>query len=314
MHRWLLPLPLPTPVITRVDTESHPFRHVIRTGAHASGRTAFDTGLGFIAVWERVHGTRRIGNTDDVGRCAIVSVSYSTKELTALLLWSLHRILEPADLSILIVDNASTDDSLELLTRAQDAGLCTLVVNPTNLGHGPALNRAFGTEAVKRAHRAWILDSDCVIARPDALSAALAAHPDAEVIGESHWDQWHQQMRPELYSLIVDPSALERPDITSFSEGGDPAWEFLVSAERAGLRMTTFPFTTEGYIIHRGRGSLAAVAEASDPSHPLYSWAIEHHEPHFGGIDGAKTRYARIIEQFADEVGPDLDLERALRS
>lgn len=253
-------------------------------------------------------------DTEKVERFAVVSASYNTKQLTSLLLWSLHRILEPADLSILIVDNASTDGSVELLKRAERAGLCSLVVNPTNLGHGAALNLAFEHESVKGVDRVWILDSDCVVARADALRTSLAAHPEAPVIGESHWDRWHERTRHELYSLIVDPAALDRPDIDRFSDGGDPAWELLLSAERAGLELATFPFTAEGYIVHLGRGSLAAVAASQDESHPLYSWASEHNEPHFGGIDGAEARYTQIIEQFSDEVGPDLDLPAALRT
>ena len=112
---------------------------------------------------------------------------------------------------------------------------------------------------------------------------------------------------------MLDPAAVARPGIASFADGGDPAFELVVSAERAGLAIAEFPFTAEGYVIHLGRGSLAAVAAQRDDSHPLYSWAVEHNEPHFGGVDGARVRYEELVDAFEEEVGPDLDLVGALR-
>ena len=49
------------------------------------------------------------------GRVAVVTVSYNTRELTALLLWSLRRILAWESLEIVVVDNGSKDGSAELL-------------------------------------------------------------------------------------------------------------------------------------------------------------------------------------------------------
>jgi hypothetical protein len=112
----------------------------------------------------------------------------------------------------------------------------------------------------------------------------------------------------------VDPAALREPEVAPFTDGGDPAWELLTSAERTGLRLANFPFAAGGYLIHLGRGSLAAVASSTDPSHPLYSWAIEQHELHYNGIDAARDRHTRILRRFRSEVGPDLDLVAALRT
>jgi hypothetical protein len=53
------------------------------------------------------------------GRVAVVTVSYNTRELTALMLWSLRRILEWESLEIVVVDNGSKDGSAELPERHQ---------------------------------------------------------------------------------------------------------------------------------------------------------------------------------------------------
>lgn len=79
---------------------------------------------------------------EETARVAVVTVSYNTKDLTALLLWSLYRVLEWGALDVVVVDNSSRDGSAELLAQAQDAGLCDLIANNANLFHGPALNQA----------------------------------------------------------------------------------------------------------------------------------------------------------------------------
>ena len=243
----------------------------------------------------------------------VVSVSYNTKELTALLLWSLHRILDPPDLSILVVDNGSTDGSADLLRAARDAGLCELIANDTNLGHGPALNIAMSAAQVAEAPRVWILDSDCVITRPEALRAPLTKAPNAAIIGEARWDTWHGEHRFGLFSLILDPAALADADAAHFTNDGDPSWELLQSAVRAGLEMASFPFTADDYLVHLGRASLTAVFASGDVDHPHYEWATRHHEPHYGGVAQAKGRHSQILTRFRTEVGPELELVAALQ-
>jgi glycosyltransferase involved in cell wall biosynthesis len=238
----------------------------------------------------------------------VVTVSYNTLELTALLLWSLHRVLDWPVGEILVIDNGSTDGSRELLAEAAQAGLCTLISNDRNSGHGPGLNEAMD-RLRQRTHlpdRVWILDSDCVIARGDVLSAVFASPTTdgATIIGEAHWDPWHERHRFELYSLLIDATWLLHANDVPFTDDGDPAITLLDAAEAAGVAMAEFPFTAEHFLIHRGRGSLAAVANADDQQHPLYRWAVDHHEPHFGGVEGARDRYAVLARQFRADVGP----------
>jgi hypothetical protein len=210
------------------------------------------------------------------------------------LLWSLRRIVNWPDLEIVIVDNASRDGSAELLAEAAHAGVCVLLANDVNRQHGPGLNQGISWLASRPGPRPawiWILDSDVVVARPDVLCAALAVADSqrAALVGEPQWDPWHQAERFGLYSLLLDPARVWRPGIGPFTDGGDPSFDLLSCAARSGLRLAGFPFTAEGQVIHRGRGSLAAVFAAADRSHPLYDWAAGHHDPHFGEVPGSNA-------------------------
>ena len=241
-------------------------------------------------------------------RVAVVSVSYNTRELTAFLLWSLRRIVKWRDLEIVIVDNGSRDGSAQLLAEAARAGVCVLLANGVNRHHGPGLNQGISWLASRPGPRPewiWILDSDAVAARPDVLSAALAAahSGSAALVGEPQWDQWHQAERFELYSLLVDPAQVWRPELGAFADGGDPSFDLLASAARAGLGRAAFPFAGQGYVIHRGRGSLAAVFATGELSHPLYQWAVGHHDPHFGEVPGAGQRSEALLREFRRETG-----------
>ena len=251
--------------------------------------------------WPRAPGASR-------GRVAVVSVSINTRELTGFLLWSLRRIVNWPGLEIVIVDNGSCDGSAELLAEAGQAGVCVLLANDVNRQHGPGLNQGISWLASRPGPLPawiWIVDSDIVAARPDVLSAALAAadSDSAALVGEPQWDQWHQIERFGLYSLLLDPAQVWRHGIGPFTDGGDPSFDLLSSAARSGLRPAAFPFTAEGHVIHRGRGSLAAVFAAGDRSHPLYDWAVGHHDPHFGEVPGADQRYKALLREFRKETG-----------
>ena len=248
---------------------------------------------------------------------AVATVNHDTAELVALLVWSLYRVLNTNALSdIVVVDNGSSDGSAELLAGMAEAGLCQLVVNETNRQHGPGVNQALA-QLAERANDTgqapawvWLLDSDCVLARPDALDSALrrATTAGAAVIGESQWDPWHGVKRFGSHCLLVDPSRTWREPIVVFEAGGDPSFGFLTSCQAAGLALAEFGFLSDGYVIHRGRGTLARLVEAEERSNPLYGWAVEHHEAHFGGVTGAAERYEQLLTRFRDEV-PRLDAE-----
>ena len=241
-------------------------------------------------------------------RVAVVTVSYNTKELTALLLWSLRTVLDWPALEIVVVDNGSKDGSAQLLAEAEDAGICAYIRNESNHTHGPGLNQGISWLASRRGPLPtwiWVLDSDVVVARPDALtvSLTLAEHESAALLGEPWWDQWHNVDRFQTYSLLFKPAEVWQPGAKPFAEGGDPSFELLNSAMERGVKLAKFPFVADSYIIHRGRGSLAAVVASGELSNPQYEWAVTHHEPHFGLVPGARERYLELLRTFREDVG-----------
>ncbi|MEZ4658987.1 MAG: glycosyltransferase [Caldilineaceae bacterium] len=190
----------------------------------------------------------------------VASANYNTKPLIARLLWSLHHFLGAELGAVLIVDNGSTDGSVELLQAAADAGLCQLIANDQNRQHGPALSQALSHLAHAQQSRpgprpwVWLLDSDCIIARADAASRAIAAAnaSNASLVGESYWNRWNDEHRFAGYSLLLDPAQAWRAEIGAIPDGGDPIGDFAKSCQTQGVIAHSFPFAQDGFLIHRG--------------------------------------------------------------
>lgn len=104
----------------------------------------------------------------------------------------------------------------------------------------------------------------------------------------------------------MNPARTWREPIARFDPGGDPSFAFLSSCQAEGLVLAEFGFQRDGHVIHRGRGTLAQLVASEERSNPLYEWALEHHEAHYGGIKGAQERYAALTSRFLIEV-PELD-------
>lgn len=241
--------------------------------------------------------------------------------MIAHLLWSLYRFLGDELRSVVVVDNGSADGSVELLRAAAEAGLCELILNPHNRHHGPALSQAISHLAQAQQTQTgpqpwlWLLDSDCVVARSDAASAAIAVatEQNAALVGEAFWNRWNNRNQFAGFSLLLDPAQVWRAVVGGIPDGGDPIGEFEQACVADGVPRVSFPFTREGYLIHRGRSTLAAVRERAEVENPHYEWAQTHHAAHFQEAPNAEARYAELVAEFEQQV-PELTADALVRA
>ena len=146
---------------------------------------------------------------------SVVIVSWNTRALTTACLASLAAGAGRASWDAVVVDNASSDDSVAAI-RA-DFPAVQVIANPTNLGFAAANNQ--GIRACNGRY-VLLLNSD-TLAAPGSLQALVAfadAHPRAGVIGPR----------------------LENPD-GSFQTGPTPfpsLWTEFLSVSGIGRRLT----------------------------------------------------------------------------
>jgi N-acetylglucosaminyl-diphospho-decaprenol L-rhamnosyltransferase len=111
---------------------------------------------------------------------SVVLVSYNTAHLLKRLFATLDRATGNLKLQIIAVDNASTDNSVEILEREYPT--VTLIKNSKNVGFGRANNQAIAH--VKGRHT-LLLNTDAFLA-PDSLEKTVTfmeEHPRCGVLG-----------------------------------------------------------------------------------------------------------------------------------
>jgi GT2 family glycosyltransferase len=111
---------------------------------------------------------------------SILIVSYNTRHLLADLFAALRRAAAGIDVQYVVVDNASSDDSVEWL-RAHCPDI-DLIVNDRNIGFGRANNLSV---PLLKGRYVLLVNTDAFVA-PDTLEKTLAymdAHPRCGVLG-----------------------------------------------------------------------------------------------------------------------------------
>ena len=202
---------------------------------------------------------------------AVVAVNYETRELISHLVFSLYRILGGDQFSrLVVVDNASRDGSREQLQTLHDAGLLHLIANTRQRYHGPALNQALSWLARHDPREyVWVLDSDVIVLRRDALSGALGAIRGNALAGQKLPDH------VPLSCLLLDPRLVWQRGIPPFHDDGAPSEALQREVVRRGLGIADFPFGTGTYALHLGGATLDAIAERGDDGNRFYGWALQ---------------------------------------
>ncbi|MEX0429697.1 glycosyltransferase family 2 protein [Nocardioides sp. DS6] len=102
---------------------------------------------------------------------AIVVVTYNRADLLAPMLEGLRRLERPAE-AVIVVDNASTDHTGDVLAQARVAGL-QVVRSAQNLGGAGGFHLGLKTAYDQGFDRIWLMDDD-VVPAPDCLTVLLA--------------------------------------------------------------------------------------------------------------------------------------------
>ncbi len=111
---------------------------------------------------------------------SVIIVNWNTQDLLRQCLSSIYDTIEGLDLEVIVVDNASQDDSVAMVKR--DFPQVRLIENDENVGFTKANNQAM---AVSEGHYILLLNSDAVIL-PGAIEVMIAlaeSHPHSGLVG-----------------------------------------------------------------------------------------------------------------------------------
>ena len=244
--------------------------------------------------------------SEEPGRVVAITVSYNTVDLTRQLLYSLFAtgVVDALD-ELIVVDNRSRDGSLDYLRAMSRRGLITLIENRWPPYHGPGLNRAMSRLARRpdacTIEYVWILDSDVVVLRPDALADALrvARTTGAAIVGA------------KLYSMVIDPRTVWRRGLPPFEEQGHPADALRKLVVESGGLTVDHPFADDGYLLHHRAGSMLSVRNMGLKHNATAEWIAERAlrgQPvelpdAFPGAGDPDSAYARFQREFDAAVG-----------
>jgi GT2 family glycosyltransferase len=155
---------------------------------------------------------------------SVVTVNYRKGELLLACLDSVYRTAAGLSLEVIVVDNASGDDTATILPRRFPA--VRLILNPANVGFARATNR--GMAAAAGSYLLW-LNPDTVVQEGalQELLGFLRAHPEAAAVGprmvgpDGHLvlcrsPCWHGILHP---LLLAAQARNPRPSATSCRTG-----------------------------------------------------------------------------------------------
>jgi GT2 family glycosyltransferase len=133
--------------------------------------TSWKLGVGFLLIWFK--GTNLMGNELDL---SIIIVNWNTKKLLLDCLASVYETVTRISMQVWLVDNASTDGSVEAVKRFYPD--VKIIQNPRNMGFAAANNRAFKRMSGRYA---VLLNTDTVLTTGavEAIYDFMENTPDA---------------------------------------------------------------------------------------------------------------------------------------
>jgi GT2 family glycosyltransferase len=111
---------------------------------------------------------------------SVIAVSYNTAHLLTRFFAMLQAASRSIDVQLILIENASKDNSLEVMRRLNPAA--EIIVNPVNVGFGRANNQAV---SLIRGRYVLLLNTDAFVL-PETLEKTLSymeEHPECGVLG-----------------------------------------------------------------------------------------------------------------------------------
>lgn len=197
-------------------------------------------------------------SVDLTGTVTAVVINFRTPDLTTRAVTSFRRFYPR--LLLLIIDNGSgAGDFVRLQQLSASApDVITLITNPANLHHGPAMDQA---SRLARTPFVLFLDSDCEILRGGFLEGMLELLSDGPpryavgkkiLMNDRGFDvteNGHEYVRPVC---MLMNRALYR-ELPPFERHGAPCLANMRAASERGLQLLHFPI--DDYVRHDGRGT-----------------------------------------------------------
>jgi GT2 family glycosyltransferase len=174
---------------------------------------------------------------------AIVVVTFNRADLLRAMLAGLAELERPAD-AVIVVDNASTDHTAEVLTAALAAadlkGLQVITMEQ-NLGGAGGFHRGMRAAYEQGFDRIWLMDDD-VIPAPDCLDVLLAQDEDCLMAVREGIDGSLIELAATRFDL-ANPLAIKPKQASVVSTYGSRA----AMPERVALENVAF----EGFMVRR---------------------------------------------------------------
>jgi glycosyltransferase involved in cell wall biosynthesis len=221
---------------------------------------------------------------------------------------------------IIVCDNGSRDGGPTFLHQLEAAvPQVAVVYRHHGLSHARGMRAALRTRAALEAASATepataartnlllFCDTDVIFRNPTTLAALGELFVDGQTAaaGELRGDLYpYPEAQASFLAVRADWCA--RRETLPWVNHGAPSYWLQRSLWRAGGRIQHFPSNQGGFILHRGRAAVAAVAAEA----PLDSYAtIRSTAPHFMGVPGGAGIWAAAEARHAQLLRPEGEAE-----
>lgn len=189
-------------------------------------------------------------------RVSAVVINFQTPDLLTTAVRGFHHAYP--DVPLLIVDNGSSDESPELISRieAELGPSVRAKLLPDNRFHGPAMDLAIRE---LESPFVYVFDSDTETVRGGFLEAMIELGSDDDVYGVgkiAHVNKRGFAARSGIPVLLSAFMLIKRQiylGLPPFAHHGLPALENFREAARRGYRLAHFPI--DEFVTHLGRGT-----------------------------------------------------------